>query len=648
VTKGWMVVLILSLTTTLGANTNVASVIQQQRQAATARTHFIPFYSLQDGDDTELFFVSKMTDPLSIDVFVTSSGGERLYLGRETLPPSRNLSISLRDRLTAAGPAFGTGSLRFDFVGDAGALQAWAIVRSGRQSFEVPFIPADKIAVHELISYWDTDQAGPRPKLRVEYHLTNTTIEPVPYTLALSRGARNTRIVTGTLAPLETQVQVVSDGETTHRGWLRLTHSGPAGAVIGAGILSGDERLVYLPLVTRDSTQKGPGFEILRVPEAAATPARTQLTLFNSSDADEIVEIEALSQTTGAVSGRDQVKLGAWEVLAYDATKLVQTSPMTGVRLRVRGSSAALMVDGVVVTPAGDVLDLSTHAASSAHKSGTYPIPDLDRYSVRTTIINVGTGDSEIAAQYFWDGGTYSVPLFRIAAGATAVLDPAQIAEDARLDTLHRTLDPGGKHMSLKWGVRSGSKQLIGRTEARLRTRTDGFGFNCGGCCWSIPGAAIVPNEIEFGLGESPSFVSVVYYDTCSGRLGPWSVGGTSYVPSPFSWNFSNISTSDGADDDIGFETNEEQTSFLCIVTSEPVGASGRAKTCDKIYNFNGYDKDRPCVEQTTTCGSCLLCCNSLFNAAVCKGADRDAAVGERNACYGTCAISFQNCDPPQ
>ena len=178
------------LITSAAAASGLKDALNAQQLAAVPRTMFIPMYSISGNDSTDLFFVSKTTAPIPIDIFATAPGGEQVYLGQEILQTSRNLSIALRERLKEAGDPFQSGSLRFDYVADKGALQIWAVVKSGQQTFEVPFITTDKLDVNELYSYWDASFVEPS-RATVEYSLTNTTRQPVPYTLVLSVGAES-------------------------------------------------------------------------------------------------------------------------------------------------------------------------------------------------------------------------------------------------------------------------------------------------------------------------------------------------------------------------------------------------------------------------------------------------------------------------
>ncbi len=625
----------------------VAAIIRQQRQEAAPQSLFLPYFSLAGRDTTEVFFVSTITDPIVIDLVATSPAGKQVHLGRETLQPSRHLALDLRTALAEAGGTFPTGNLRLDFVAPAGAMQAWAVVKSGRQTFEVPSVGPGKVAGTELLTYWDPAAVGPRRNLRVQYFVTNTTDQEVTYTLTQRRGRRVVGEQTATLGPLQSRAHVLGAGRP---GWLRLSHDGPSGALLGAGVVSAAERLAYLPLAMPSGLAPGPRFEVLRVPEEAgarggkAAPARTSLTLFNTGDAPQRIEIDRLTRT-GAPRGTRPLTLAAKEVVSVDVEKLFGRSAAPGGRLRVRGSAPSLLVDGAVVTADGEVLALSVHPASTAHQSGTYPIPDPDRFAVRTTLINLGDEEAEILAQYFWEGGTYAVAAQKVPAGGTLVIEPAALAARGEVDMMDRKLDPQGKNLMLKWIVRRGPGKLIARTEARPLGGADGFGFNCGGCCWQIPHNGILPGEVELGLGESPSFEAMTWYDTCSGTIGPWSADPwSSNIPTPFSWDYFNLSVSSAAEATIDFGSEEYKLGPGCAESYVPRVGSGRGKACDKIHNPTGYDRNETCVEQTSNCTSCNNCCMALHDARVCKNgsvAERDLARSERTACETQCLIDL-------
>src|SRR5207244_3495657 len=438
-------------------------------------------------------------------------------------------------------------------------------------------------------------------------------------------GPRATRVESFQLGPWKTRSVVVSEGATAQSGWLRLTHDGAAGTVAAVGMYRSDKLLAYIPVVPPAETKSGPKFEILHMPAGRDRSGveRAMVVLFNSNDEAQEVTVTVVSSSNGAEIGSRKVSLSPREVSAIDLRSLLGARLAAGTRVRISGTNEHLMVDGAGASQSGELLDMSVHPFTSAHKSGTYPIPDLAKYDVRTTIVNLSNQPAEIIAQYFWDQGEYAVPMFEVPPNGTAVIDPKQLAVAGMRDAARRTLDVNGTHMALKWSVRSGSHELLGRTEASPIGSDDGFGFNCGGCCPQWPWGTVNPSEVEVGIGEFPPFEALSFWDTCTGTIGPWYANVISgSVPWPFSWDYLNLATSDGADSDIGEESEEEKVGDSCQLGTRRFWNWGRGKACDKVNNPNGYSSTVQCSQQTSTCATCNGCCTALYNARVCKGAD--------------------------
>jgi hypothetical protein len=117
-------------------------------------------------------------------------------------------------------------------------------------------------------------------------------------------------------------------------------------------------------------------------------------------------------------------------------------------------------------------------------------------------------------------------------------------------------------------------------------------------------------------------------------------------VPNPFAWDSQYISTSDGADDYVGFEDFEngygvQQNTNDCPERNFDLWGWAQAKACDKIYNPRGYDDQRTCSQQTNSCDQCLSCCDAIYNAHICKKVSRDIALAELNACRGNCTADL-------
>ena len=641
--------------------------VARQRASALPRNLVVPAWSIAGDDESDLFLVSKITDPLPIDIFAMNADGQQLYLGQQLLPPSRGETLSLRKLLGASAREFSDGWLRLDYAGDKNTLQAWVVIRSHRQVFEVPFMSQEKMAGSEYYSFWSmlmaeepvidapvmTDRESPRfsrgaaERARAEYRVMNNSAAPVGVTMTNSQGTRAARVESFRLGAWASRTVIVSEGQGSKNGWLRLVHDGAPGSVAAVGLYRKDALLAYIPVVPAAELKNGPKFEILHMPEGrdGAGPSRAVVTLFNSGETAQEVTVSVVSSSDGTEIGSRKVALAPRQVSPVDLRPLLGARTGIGTRIRISGTSEYLMVDGSAASRSGELLDMSVHSFASAHKSGTYPIPDLAQYDVRTTIVNLSDEPSQIIAQYFWDDGVYAVPIFSVPPNGTAVLDPKVLAASGRRDAAKRLMDANGQHMALKWSVRSGSHELLGRTEASPVGSADGFGFNCGGCCPQFPVGEIVPGEVELGPGDFPSFETVSWWQTCTGTIGPWysNVIGDS-VPSPFSWDYFNLAVSNGADDDIGAGVEEEKLGDSCFVSTRRFWNWGRGKACDKVHNPNGYSASQQCTQQTSNCTACVACCLALYNAKVCKGGDPNGLpLSERQACEGNCATDF-NC----
>jgi len=74
--------------------------------------------------------------------------------------------------------------------------------------------------------------------------------------------------------------------------------------VIGVGLISGEEPLQALALVTPGEAYKGPRYEAVRIPGNATSDGRmpsTRVSLLNTGAYAQEATIELLDQRTGAV-----------------------------------------------------------------------------------------------------------------------------------------------------------------------------------------------------------------------------------------------------------------------------------------------------------------------------------------------------------
>ncbi|MGH7562129.1 MAG: hypothetical protein ACRENB_14045, partial [Gemmatimonadales bacterium] len=588
--------------------------LRAERQAlAQPIDLFCPFYSVRGQRSTDLFLLNTTADPLQVDLSALAGDGSSLPLGRYLIEGSQHLFLSMRQLLPADGTGPEQGSVRASLLGDADSLAAWAVLRGGRQAFEIPFVTPADIGSQTLLSFWDATLAGRGEPSEVEFQLLNSTPEPVSFSLELGSGRRPLRTMGGTLPPGARQ-QLEVPHSLRMRGWARLTHDGDPGALLGVGLVRGSDYLMALELVTPAGARKGLHFEAIRLPrelERGSTLPETVVSLLNTGEKTQVATLELLDQDSGAVLWERSIHLDPWEVRSESIRRGQGEGTMIvsgEARLRVRSDEPTLLVRGTSTLAAGELVDLAFFAAADAHTGGTYPLPDPQRYAVSTWVVNLGTEASTVVAQLFWAGGTYSVGPVVVAAGGSHRFEIADLLARSTPDLLGRRPDPLHPQGVLKWIVQRGSHELIGRTEVRRRDGSDSVGFNCFGCCWQIPSGLIVPSEVSFLPGELPPFEAAVQFNTCSGLLGPF---GTSYdsatVPYPFTWDGSVIGASGGGDEDIRFEGIEEEIPFgICPPRQKGIFGIGRAKTCQKLHNPNNYKANQTCPPQTDSCQECL------------------------------------------
>jgi hypothetical protein len=628
------------------------STVEQEAERLRAERHalaqpvdkFCPFYSARGGAATELFLLNATSEPLEVDLFASAETGQELPLGRYLIEGSRHLFLSLAS-LLPDDPSMLEGSLRASFLGDDQSLSAWAVLRDGRQSFEVPFVAPSKVNTRTLTSFWDASLAGPGAPPEVVFHLLNRTAAAVPFTVTFANGARPPHRLAGTAQPGERR-RVEVPRSLQARGWARIEHEGEPGSLIGVGTMARGELLKALELVTPGATYKGPRYEAIRVPrdERSLVPP-TRLALLNTGTQAQVVAIELLDQRSGALLRQRSVTLEPWtvrseEVESSGGADLAASSGDT--RLRVRAQTPAILVQGTSTLSAGEVVDLAFFPAEYGHGSGTYPVPDPQRYEVAVSIVNLGEEAATLVGQLYWAGGTSSVGPVQVPARSAHRFALSELVAESEPDLLGRRPDPLHPQGVFKWIVQRGSHELIGRTEVRRRDGRDGFGFNCFGCCWSLPSGSIVPPEVSLAPGDLVDFQASVTFSTCSGTMGPF---GTTFfastVPSPFSWDGSTVGTSGGADEDIEFEGVEEEIKVNCAVQEKFIFGIGRAKACQKLHNPNNYPENEGCVHNTDSCAECNACCQALKAQKLCKKKNPLIVEGDYQGCLGQCATDL-------
>lgn len=291
-----------------------------------------------------------------------------------------------------------------------------------------------------------------------------------------------------------------------------------------------------------------------------------------------------------------------------------------------------------------------------AHASGTYPMLPLDSHEVFLTLLNLGDEPTDVVAQFYWEGGTYSYGPVRVEANGSYRLAVDDVILQGKRDMLGQTLDPDHTHGFLKWSARAGSKTLVGRTEARRRGGRDTFGFNCNACCGEIPSGLVIPGSVEFFVGATPSFQTAVQIDTCNGTMGPYPTTATSFTtPAPFTWNGVTVGASSPAKEAASFRGFEEGTlpGTVCDYRLMPIVGIGTPNSCKTILRklhkpTQSWDVNQTCVfqvgsESSGKCSKCQACCNQILAWKECTKTGLANANHEHQLCLGNCATDVCN-----
>jgi hypothetical protein len=620
-----------------------------------------PYFSVQDGEDTQLYLLNTFADPVEIDVTVLSSLGDVLPLGRFTVEVTSHLALSLRELLEDADPPFAWGSLRVEYFGDPEMLQGWAVLKQASQVMEWPLGSQEEKTSTLLSSFWDTRQFG--EQVRPSFIITNKGMAPVTATIIfgqkLKERIRETRVLPGLTSY---RFEPPFDHRGLSHGWVRIQTPGSPGALSGLGFLTGDHFLGRLDLDAPSEATTAGRLEALRMPVGFPdnSRGRTMVTLFNDSALATRAELTVLS-SSGTELSRTRVRLSPGVITTRDVASLLSAHVAElpeEVRMRITSPGGKVRVQGLSVLPGGDVLDIALFQGAAGHQSGIYPLPSVDDLEVFNTMVNLGTEPSEIAAQIFWRGGTYALPEIILPVGGSYRFTMDELIHQEAPDILGRTIDPDYEAGFFQWTVRRGSHEIIARTEAIPSGGEDAFGFNCSTCCPETSFGGMVPGQISFNIGQSPSFEGVEYISTCTGTLGPFPANFTSFsYSSPISWNGHVVSSIGDTFQYLGFTASGERTQLgqnECFQVPTTFFGNGPV-TVDKCrqQHHPGYDPTPGCQQASTGCANCYDCCekekevgkcqcDSTSSPGICKGGVVTTCGKCKELCFGSFALSCQ------
>ena len=202
---------------------------------------------------------------------------------------------------------------------------------------------------------------------------------------------------------------------------------------------------------------------------------------------------------------------------------------------------------------------------------------------------------------------------------------------------------------TLQWLAQDGRQTLMART--RVPTRTGSVDIQCFGCCWQMPTGEVIPQVVDFAVGESPSMIACVTYSTCDGQMGPYpTYPATITSPSPFSWDGRTVTATAATTEDLFFTSYESEVRISCQERERMVGGKGTAQACrgflKKTHDPTGFwSASKACTQQvgdlprSSKCGACRQCCTAVFSYYSCQRKNLDLISSDQRTCLFLCEL---------
>lgn len=631
-----------------------AEAIRQQRRAAAQPTELLsPGLMTSQLSQNELLVVSRVSHPLSLEIAVLDSEGHVLPLGEFRAEPRDYLLLPLTEQIRLANPEFEIGSVRVSYLGDPEMLQAWLLTKQGPRVTELQLQSPISGTATEFVTFWDSSMTR-GAKARV--FLLNADSSPMTIDFVANAGHKPPVPRRWLLEPGQS-IQWTSQSA---KGWARISHDGQPGKLLKAGLIAGPQFLGSLPIFETEVDPADPAEELslhsLPVPIGFRNGNDLVVALFNDSSRVAQVGVTAQAAESGGAIFRETLTLPPDSILTVpigEQSTVLDPRLRQEARVTVSSDNLGLKAYGFSISDAGDVVDLVLFPRHAAHDGGIYPLFPLESHETFTNLVNLGSEESTIVAQFWWSEGTYSFGPVTIPPGSSYRIDVRDIVQRQEPDLLGRTLAPNLRGGLFRWRVHDGSRSLIGRTEIHQRDNRDTFGLNCLNCCFEMPRGAVVPGVVEFFPGQTPTFESCIFYDTCIGTEGPFpTIPDSVSSPLPFTWNGSNIAASDAARDNLSFTKIEDGLTLLCTVQQFEIQGTGTGDTCKELlrkpHNPGSlWSASKKCTVQladapgSQRCALCRSCCDQILAWKTCTKTGLTTANSEHQACLVNCATEL-------
>lgn len=536
--------------------------------AADLVTLVAPTWSVRPGRTSELYVLNNFAEDIDLEVEALDPAGRSLATTVVTVAPARHEVVAVGSLVGTAPGVVRDGSLRVRYSGDEDMIQAWMVLSGPGGVTEMVLKNVTVDTERALTAFWDLRglRSGPTGRMEAEYVLVNGGETPLTYSI---RGGgpgpdRTGRVLaTELLLPGQrTTWAPVFSATAAAFGWVEIVHDASPGSLAVGGLLRGEGLFATLPVIAPEARSARPEYHAVRLPFAAEVAAGTGdalLTLANTAQEGQRVTVTLLAAASGRPVAEESIDLAGGGVSTVDLGSLVQGGVQPGeegLRIVVRGEASGLLVDGRSRSfLTGETVELAFFPRDDAHSNGSYPLPDPERFAVKTTLVNLGDEDSRVVGQVSWDDGTFAMKPLTVPAGATRTIDFTAVAGAGEEDRLGRSVPSLYQAGFFRWTVQGGGRDLIARTEAVPLDGGDAFGFNCFGCCFEWSRGEVIPTSTTFPYYSTDSFEGVEYIDTCSGTMGPyWLYDPTYYYNWPLSWNGATVSASAPDAQDISFQ----------------------------------------------------------------------------------------------
>lgn len=607
------------------AREEMAKMREARLEAADLEVLVAPLLPWLAGQELQLVVNSRFTEPIDLHVAASSPAGEMDFLTHQRLEPRGTLRLDLDEMLQLFDPGPRDHSLRLSYVGDAEMIQAWLISEGRAGAMEQQMIKVSLQSLTQWHSFWDLDAVAAGRAVVPRFAFQNTEMTPVSIVLRLDDGS----------GEVESIERVVTAGGTWHfqvdrrmrAGTLSVGHDGSPGQVQAAGVLAGGTFLAQLPLVPHRPDGGPESYEsmILSSEDASRRRPIAQLAAIDVVK-PSAAEVALLDVDTGLPLASQEVVLRPGHPASLDLSTLlalgVSDREVERFRLRIRSPSRVL-AQAFLVGSHGVPTDIALVPASKAHDSGTYPVPNLDRYVAWAEFLNLGEEPAQIFAHLSWAEGDYAVEPFEVPPGGTRMLDISALAESGPPDAAGRSFRPADRPIYFQWMGRRGSSDLIARTFVRRHGETDAIGFNCFGCCEEFPFGAMVPEFAAFLVGTSAQFMAAEYIDTCSGTIGPFyaAPNGVTFN-SPLSWNTHEVSAAGQTTQTVSFTGSGMYMQVFCkprAINYFGDGPTVADEACQQAHN-PGFEPSRGCCGMFgLNVSACKSCCDREKSVADCR-----------------------------